>query len=84
MNDAIRLTPKPTAQEKHRREVIDDLKRALVEAEAGEVEASIIILKRCDGYRTDHRSGVDGFAESIGRLEIIKAAWIADYFKADK
>lgn len=79
MSEVAKLVPKPTAAEEDRLHVVKMLKEALAKAEAGEVDSALVILHHPDGFWRDERSGVRNFPEWIGRLEVIKQAWISGY-----
>jgi hypothetical protein len=78
MTEPLRIVQPPTVPEEIRQGVVGLLKDALAQAEAGELDAVIVILKRPTGW-SDMRSGVMDFPDAIGRLEIVKQSWIAHY-----
>lgn len=78
---AIALVPTPTAAEKYKKACVEILRERLAQAEAGDIESLVLIVKHADGTWSDDRSGVDGFPEAIGRLEITKHAWITAFLR---
>ena len=81
MNSPIVLVPKPKASDEVRGSVVRLLRESLEQAEAGEVNTVIIIASHPDGTWTDLCSSTDKLSEAIGRLEITKQAWIAEYLR---
>lgn len=79
MTKTIVLVPTPTAAEIFRTACVDILRERLAQAEAGDIDSVVLIVKHADGTWSDDRSGVDGFPEAIGRLEITKQAWVRAY-----
>jgi hypothetical protein len=75
---------KPTVAEDIKQQCIDLLRKALQEAEAGEVVSAFVILKRPDHTWSDERSGTMDFPDAIGRLEIVKQSWIRHYLAPDE
>jgi hypothetical protein len=75
----LSLVTKPPPSEEIRRDVCRILREALVKAEAGEVAEAIVILKWTDGNWSDERSATVSMSEAVGKLEIVKQAWIASY-----
>lgn len=75
------LVPKPTANEEVRESVVRLLRWSLEQAEAGNVDTLIMILGHPDGEWSDKVSETVKFSEAIGRLEITKQEWIAQYLK---
>jgi hypothetical protein len=77
----LRITPKPTASDEMRQAAVEVLREALGKAEAGNVDACLVILRHPGGRWSDERSGCMDFPEMVGRLEIVKQAWINAYLK---
>lgn len=68
-----------TKAESIREDVIAILREALGEAERGEVAEIIVILKQTDGHWKDRRSATLAMSDAIGKIEIVKQAWIGQY-----
>ena len=80
----LSIAAKPTLAHDIRQRIVEDLKEVLLKlAEAGEIESSVIIFKRMGDGWSDRRSGSLNFPDSIGRLEIVKQAWIAEYLRQE-
>ena len=84
MTQPVALVPKPKASDEVRESVIRLLRKSLDEAEAGEIVSAIMILRRADGEWIDRASTTERFSEDIGRLEITKQKWIAQYLQDEK
>jgi len=69
----------PTELDKIRRQAIDMLKTELEEAINGNVTCLILISKDRDGHWGHQQTGVEGFCDAIGELEVLKSHWIAKY-----
>jgi hypothetical protein len=82
MADPIALVPKPKAADEVRESVVRLLRDSLEQAERGEVDTVIIILGHPDGEWSDRCSNTDKLSAAIGRLEITKQEWIAQYLRA--
>lgn len=80
----VALVTKPKAADEFKDEAVRILREALEQAEAGEVTAALVIVRYPDGHWGDKRSGTMDFADAIGRLEIVKQSWIADYLTGCK
>ena len=79
----LSIAAKPTLAQGIRQRIVEDLKEVLKLAEAGEIESSVIIFKRMGDGWSDRLSGLLHFPDSIGRLEIVKQAWIAEYLRQE-
>ena len=79
MNEPLALVPKPKASDEVRESVVRLLRKSLEEAEAGDIVSVIMIFRNADGEWTDRCSDTEKFSEDIGRLEITKQRWIAQY-----
>lgn len=75
---SVELVGTPSVEHDLRKDSIDLLKRALVEAQAGDVKSVIVILKRDDNFWSVEYTGVENFADAIGQIEIVQQEWIAD------
>lgn len=84
MGASVTLVTKPTAAEEVRESVIRLLRKTLDEAEAGQIETVIIIGRAPDGEWINRASETNHFSDAIGRLEITKAEWIAQYLEQRK
>lgn len=81
MSKVATLAPKPNVREEFRLASIEILRDRLAQAEAGDVASVVVIVKHMDGTWSDDRAGTDTFPEAIGRLEIVKQAWINSYLR---
>jgi len=79
MTTPVSLVTKPTVADNIKNDIVEILRESLARAEAGEVDALLLIEKRPDGHWRDERSGCTNFPDAIGRLEIVKQAWITHY-----
>jgi len=77
----IKLVPPVSAKEEARQSVIKLLRKTLEEAEAGQLQSVVMIIESVDGTWADRASETIKFSEAIGRLEITKQEWIAQYLK---
>ena len=77
--NTLSIVPKATTDDETKDSVTNILKDVLKEAESGDIAAVVVIVKNVDGSFWNRASMVDGFAEMIGSLEILKAEWIAKY-----
>jgi len=77
----LRITPRPTVSEELRLAAVEVLRTALAEAQTGNVDACLVILRHPDGRWSDERSGCMDFPEMVGRLEIVKQSWILSYLR---
>lgn len=84
MSEVIKLAPKTTIDDEIKQAAIDMLRKALAEAESGNVSMCIVILRHPDGTWSDERSGSTNFPDAVGRLEIVKQAWITSYLNEPK
>lgn len=72
----IALVPAATADEENRIAVLDVLNSVIEEAEKGEVE-EVVILIRHPGGEYSERATPTGFQRDwVGQLEILKQLWI--------
>jgi 1,4-dihydroxy-2-naphthoyl-CoA synthase len=72
MTEPVRLVPKPTIDEEIRAGVIDLLRDALADAEAGNVTGVIILTSETDGMWGHRSSASLSIREEIGALEFYK------------
>lgn len=84
MTEPVALVTRPTAAAEFRQQAVELLRKRLAEAEAGEIEAVIIITKYVNECWSEDHTGVQHFPEMIGRLEITKQAWTVQYLKDSK
>lgn len=78
----IGVVHKPRASELIRAQVIAQLRSALALAEQGQVSGLVLLLDHPDNTWSESVSGTESFSASIGRMEIVKARWIAEYIAA--
>lgn len=76
---AIRLVTKPTVNDEIKASVIKFLRKALEQAEAGDVAGAILTIRRPNGFWSHDMTQIADFPDAIGRLEIVKQCWIASY-----
>lgn len=81
MSSPIALVTKPTAAAEVQESVVRLLRDTLAEAEAGKITTVIIIIAHADGQWTDRCSDTEHFSDAIGRIEITKQEWIAQYLR---
>lgn len=79
MSAVLKLAVPPTLGEEIKQDCVRILKKALIMAEAGEVESVLMICKRTDDTWSDEHSGTLKTSEAIGYLEICKQRWISQY-----
>jgi hypothetical protein len=79
--DTIALVPKAKAADDVRESVTRLLRDSLEQAERGEVDTVIIILGHPDGEWSDRCSSTQKLSAAIGRLEITKQEWVAEYLR---
>lgn len=84
MSAPVKLVTKPTAADEVRESVTRLLRDTLAEAESGEIDCVAIIIGHTDGEWSDRCSTTTRFSEAIGRLEITKQEWIAQYLAERK
>ena len=77
----LRLAPKPTLPEEIKAAAIELIEKVLVDVKAGNVTTVLVVVGRPDGTWSREWSGTMEMAEMIGRLEITKQEWIAQYSK---
>lgn len=77
----FQLVTKPTADAEVKASVLRVLRETLEQAERGEIDCVVMILGHPDGEWTDRTSETVKFSEAIGRLEITKSEWIAQYLR---
>lgn len=83
MSNIIKIAKRPTAPDDIRAQVIAHLKEALAEAEAGNVDEILIIMRHPgDDQWTNLATETQSFAKWIGYLTITSADWIAEFKKA--
>jgi len=83
MTTPVKLVAKPTADEEVRKSVVALLKDVLVHAEAGEIDTVLLIAHYVDGAWSNACSDTNRYSETIGRLEIAKHEWIANYLRKE-
>lgn len=77
----IALVAKPKIDEQIREDVTLLLRETLAQAERGEIQSVAIILENTDGNWSNCVSDAMKFSDAIGRLEITKQEWIAQYLR---
>ena len=84
MPDPIVLAPKPTVDDEVRTSVVKALRETLQQAERGEINTILMVIGHPDDTWTDRASETLNFSSMIGRIEILKAKWIALYMENDR
>ena len=82
MATILSLQPKAKTSEAIQQDIILCLEEALELAKLGEISSVVVILNRVDGWWHEKRSDTTETTRDIGRLEILKQKWIAEYLKA--
>lgn len=75
----LRIVSPPTATEETRADVVTHLKRALAEAESGNVNEVLILMCHANGEWSNLSSRTESILKWVGRLEITKLDWIGLY-----
>lgn len=75
------LVTKPTLADEIKEGVVKLARTVLEDAEAGNASTLLVICVRPDGTWSREWSGTQEMAAMIGRLEITKQEWIAQYSK---
>lgn len=81
MSAPIQLVTKPKVEDEVRESVLRALRQTLEQAEAGEIDTVIMILGHPDGEWSDRCTSTTKLSEAIGRIEITKQEWIAEYLR---
>lgn len=79
MKKPITLVTKPTAKDEIRDSIVRDLRGVLAQAEAGDIEAVIMLVLHPNGEWSGNDIATTRFSETIGRIEIVKQKWISQY-----
>jgi hypothetical protein len=94
MSAPVVLVTKPTAAEQIKTQIVEENGGyrlnwtfrvgecpglALERAQRGEFTSVVLIWERADGKWGHSQSGTLDMSSSVGRLEIMKASWIAEY-----
>lgn len=79
MATVTKLVTKPSLPAEIKANIIRLLQVAMADAEAGNVSTMLVIAVRPDGTWSREWSGTEEMGAMIGRLEITKQEWIADY-----
>lgn len=74
-----KLVTKPTLPDEIRAGILKLLATCVEDAQAGNVETMLVIAVRPDGTWSREWSGTLDMSSMIGRLEITKQEWIAEY-----
>lgn len=83
MTAPINLVPPPKVADIVRESVVATLRQTLEEAERGEIECVAIVICRPGGGWKPRISTTDNFSGMIGRIEIAKQEWVADYLSQE-
>lgn len=75
----VKLAPKPTLADEIKAGVVKLARTVLEDAESGQASTLLVISVRPDGTWSREWSGTQEMAAMIGRLEITKQEWIAEY-----
>jgi hypothetical protein len=82
VKEPVKLVTKPTAKAEIRDSIIRNLREVLAQAEAGDIDAVIILALHPNGEWSGNDIATTRFSEVIGRIEIVKQQWVAQYLKA--
>jgi hypothetical protein len=77
----LKLTAKPTLSDEIKESAVKLAREVLADVEAGNVTTLLVIAVRPDGTWSREWSGTADMAGVIGRLEITKQEWIAQFSK---
>lgn len=77
----VELVPKPSLDDEIKDGAVKLARTVLKDVEAGNVTTLLVIAVRPDGTWSREWSGTAEMAAMIGRLEITKQEWIAEYSK---
>lgn len=77
----LREVPALTTQEEIRLNVVEKLKRVLVQAEAGEIDEILVIMHHPDEDWTSISSMTQSIMRWVGYLEMTKLDWVDKYKK---
>jgi len=83
MTEVVSLVIKPTVDDEIRQDIIGMLKRALEQAEAGEIDTVFMIVIRPDGTWNDRCGGLTRYGQTIGCIETIKQKMIHNYLRQE-
>jgi hypothetical protein len=83
-DDPVKLVTKPTAKAEIRDSIVRDLREVLAQAEAGDIDAIIVLALHPDGEWSGNNIATTRFSEVIGRIEIVKQQWIAQYLASHR
>lgn len=81
MTTPISLVDRLKSSDDYRKEIIDALNAALRRAENGETDSVVIIERQPNKYWLFNFGGERSVVEMVGRIEILKQEWIAEYLK---
>jgi len=84
MKKPVTLVTKPTASAEIRDSIVRDLREVLAQAEAGDVDAVIMLVLHPNGEWSGNDIATTRFSEVIGRVEIVKQEWIAQYLASHR
>lgn len=79
-----KLVTPPTAQENVQKTIVDTLKSALAEAEAGQLTDICLVIGYVNGEWACASSDTLEFTRLIGRLTILQHEWITEYNQGDE
>jgi hypothetical protein len=74
-----KLVTPPTMADEIREGILKLSQEVLKDAETGTLQTLLVVCVRSDGSWSREWSGTPEFAAMIGRLEITKQEWIAEY-----
>jgi hypothetical protein len=80
----VALVPKATTEQQTKQSIIDILKEALVDAEAGNLRGLVMVLKEADETWHQRASLNFNIKEEIAALEIIKAQRVMQVLGANE
>jgi hypothetical protein len=81
--NVIALAPKLTADEEVKASVVNILKKALEEAESGQIISVVVLLGCVNGDWCNRASETINFSSCIGQLEITKHELIKQFLTTD-
>lgn len=76
MTDSVRLI---TSKDDAFSSVISELEKALEAAKQGQIDAVVVLARCTNGKWTEWHSGARNFPDMVGKMEIVKHDWIAQY-----
>lgn len=78
MTVAQLVTP-PSVTDEIKASIVQELTDLLEQAQRGEFSTMVVMFKRANGRWGHYESGTIDFCDAIGRLEIVKHEWVAEF-----